>query len=116
MGNLKYKIEFNVGDFTDLQKTQHENITDILLLANVSFNVGPYGNDIKTSIDSIDGRNDGKPLSTEELLRTWMMLGVVISKKNDLSEPLKDLAKLPYDTFLKMIEISKKKQGKMISG
>lgn len=84
---LKYKISFDTNNNNGFKKREVEDFTkddpdtgaaDALLLYSI---IKPKSGEFSIAMLSVDGQNEGKPLSEIDLFKVWSLMASSLSKQ-----------------------------------
>lgn len=99
---LKYDINTESGEFSVKElKMAKVGGTDALIIISMLF---PEGGSYSQDFFAIDGKNNGKDISSLDYFKAWMLMGVALAKRTDLDDMRRAIASAPMHDFLKLIE------------
>jgi hypothetical protein len=99
---LKYEFKPEAGEFTaDEIKEAGVGGTDAVLFFSCIY---PEDGSLSIRHDSFDGRNGGKPMTSQEMFKMWMLIGKKLSQDPELGELRREIAGFPAESFFKVMK------------
>ena len=100
----EYKIKFDfkreIGSFTaDEIRGTDSGATDAFVFVSILY---PKDGSYSMHFSSVDGRNNGEPLSDDELFKVWSLLSKRLSE-GDLSESKKQFVSSVWDAIKRAV-------------
>lgn len=98
---LKYEFKPEAGEFTAEEiRAAKCGGTDAMLFFSCIY---PEDGSLSVTHDSADGRSGGKPMTSQEVFKMWVLIGKKLSRAEDLDSVKQEIAAFPAETWFKMV-------------